>query len=127
MNIGSVNPIVGLDVPSGVCRTCTEMLKKSPIFDPDLQEQLLSDYDVELKLKLQEWDKLIANKKSLMPIIFEQCDEATRTTIALGASYEDNFEAGKLIKFLARVHKVYNVNYTFNLQRKLHKLHCFKS
>ena len=68
------------------------------------------DYNQELKLKLQEWDKLIANKKSLMTSIFEQCNEATRTKIALGASYEVNFEARELIKFLARLHTVYNVS-----------------
>ena len=41
---------------------------------------------------LIEWDKFIANKNSLMTIILEQCHEATRTKIALGTSYEDNFE-----------------------------------
>ena len=71
-----------------------------------------SDYDQESKLKLQEWDKLIANKKSLMTIIiiFKQCDETTRTKIALNASYEDNFEAEELLKFLARVDTVCNIS-----------------
>ena len=44
-----------------------------------------------------------------MTIILNQCDEATRTKIALSTSYEDNFEAEKLIKFLARVYTVCNV------------------
>ena len=43
-----------------------------------------------------------------MTIIFEQYDDATRTKIALDRSYEADHEAGKLIKLLLRVHKVYN-------------------
>ena len=43
-----------------------------------------------------------------MKIILNQCDEDTRVEIALGSSYEDNLEAGELIKFLARVHTVCN-------------------
>ena len=45
-----------------------------------------------------------------MIIIFRQCDEATRTEIALGASYEDVFQAKNLIQFLARVCIVCNVS-----------------
>ena len=43
-----------------------------------------------------------------MTIIFNQCDKATRAKITLSSSYEDNFEAGELIKFLIRVHTVFN-------------------
>ena len=50
-----------------------------------------------------------------MTIILSQCDEATRTEITLAASYEDNFKAGVLTKFLARVHKVYDVTNNRNL------------
>jgi len=59
-------------------------------------------------LNLQEWDKLIAGKKSLMTLIFEQFDDATRTETAPGASYEANYKAGELIKFLTRVRTVCN-------------------
>ena len=45
VNLGSVNPIVGLNIPSGARPTCTEMIEKSPIFYPNFQEQVLSDYD----------------------------------------------------------------------------------
>ena len=44
-----------------------------------------------------------------MTVILEQCNEATRTKIALDTSYEDNFEARELIKFLARVYAVCNL------------------
>jgi len=82
------------------------MVEKSPVFDLNLQEQLLLDYNN----KLQEWDKLIANKKSLMTIIFGPCNDTTRTKIALGASYKADYEAEELIKFLTRVHIVCNAN-----------------
>ena len=54
-------------------------------------------------MKLQEQNKLIPDKKSVMTIIFNQCNKATRAEIVLGSSYEDNSEAGELIKFLVRV------------------------
>ena len=69
----------------GARPTCTEMVEKSFVFYPNLQEQLLSDHNQQSKLKLQEQAKLITNKKSLMTIIFGQCDDPTRTVIALAA------------------------------------------
>ena len=57
-------------------------------------------------MKLQEWNKLIADKKSIMTIIFNQCNEDTRAKIAFGSLYEDNLEVGELIKFPTRVHTV---------------------
>ena len=107
VNLGSFDPIIRLTIPSSASPICTEMVQKSLIFNSNLQEQVLLDYNQVLKLK-QEWDKLIADKKSLMTIIFEQCVDATKTKIVLGASYEDNLEAGKRIKFFTRVHIVYN-------------------
>ena len=44
-----------------------------------------------------------------MTIILNQWNEATRGKVARGASYKEKFEAGELIKFLARVHTVSNV------------------
>ena len=41
-----------------------------------------------------------------MTIIFGQCDEATKTTIALGETYHADYQAGNLIKFLNQVHTV---------------------
>ena len=85
----------------------TEMQEKSHVIDPNLQKQLLSDYKQKLNLKLQEWSKLTANKKSLMTIIFGQCDDATRTEIALGANYKTDHEDGELINFLTRLQTVF--------------------
>ena len=77
------------------------MQQKYHVFNPNLQKQLLSDYNQKSKLKLQEWSKLTADKKSLMTIIFGQCDDATRTEIALGTNYKTIREDGELINFLA--------------------------
>ena len=53
------------------------------------------------KLKLQEWSKFIADKKFLMTIIYGQCDDATRTEIALGDNYKILRAKAELIRFLA--------------------------
>ena len=52
----------------GVHAMHTEMQEKSHVFDPDLQKRLLSEYDQKCKLKLQEWSKLKADKKSVMAL-----------------------------------------------------------
>ena len=59
-------------------------------------------------MKSQEWDQLIAKKKSVMKIVLDQCNEDARAEIALDSSYEDNMKAGELIKFLMRVCKICN-------------------
>ena len=59
-------------------------------------------------MKLQKWNKFITHKKSVMTIILNQCDKSTKVKIALGSSYEDNLEAGELIKFLGRVRTIYD-------------------
>ena len=57
-------------------------------------------------MKSQKWNKRVADKKSAMKIILNQWDEDTRAEIAIGSFFEDNLEAGELIKFLARVRTV---------------------
>ena len=79
MHLGSTNPIIGLDVPSGVSPIDIDMVENPPISNPDLKKQVQPDYNQELTLKLQEWDKLITDKKSLMTVILEQCNDATKT------------------------------------------------
>ena len=46
-------------------------------------------------MKLQKWNRLIADEKSAMIIILNQCNEDTKTEIALGSSYKDNLEAAQ--------------------------------
>ena len=59
-------------------------------------------------MKSQKWDKLIANKKSVIKIIPVQCDEETKAEIITDSSYEDNMKTGDLIKFLMQIRKICN-------------------
>ena len=59
-------------------------------------------------MESQEWDELIANKKSVMKIILDRCNENTRAEIVLDSPYKDNMKAGELIKFVMQVRKIYN-------------------
>ena len=82
------------------------MVEITPIHNSNPQEQSPLNYDQESSTKSQKWNKLIVDKKSVLKIILNQCNEDTRVEIALSSSYEDNLEAGKLNKFLARVRTV---------------------
>ena len=75
--------------------------KRSNVFNLYLLKQLLSEHNMKCKLKLQEWFKLTADKKSLMTIIYGQCDDAIRTEIALGDNYKITLANTELIRFLA--------------------------
>ena len=82
------------------------MTNKTIITDSNLQKKLLSAYDQESKLKAQEWSKLKADEKSVMTILFGQCNDATRTEIALDPNYKTDCEDGNLINFLTRLQTV---------------------
>ena len=51
--------------------------------------------------------KLTADKKFLTTIIFGQCNDATRTEIALGATYKTDHQDGNIINFLKQLHTLY--------------------
>ena len=108
VKLGFVDPIIGLDVPSGNSILNPEMVENTLIFNSNPQDQQHINYNHELMVKSQEWDEYIANKKTVMKIILDPCDEDTRAEVSLGSPYEDNMKAGELIKFLVRVHKVYD-------------------
>ena len=78
VNIETVNPTVVADATSAR-PTTTTMVEKTNIFNANHQKQLLLEYNQKFKIKTQEWAKLNADKKSLMNIIFGQCNDATRT------------------------------------------------
>ena len=106
VKLGFVNPIIGLDVPSRNSSIDSKMVENIPISNPYLQVQHHLDYNQEWTTKSHELDKLIANKKSVMEIILDQCNVDTRAEIALSTPYEDDLKAGELIKFLIRLRKV---------------------
>ena len=95
----------------GVCLLAYPLLlplcyKKIHVFDANLQKRLLLQYKRNSKIKSEEFAKFVANKKALITIIFGQCDEATKTKIALRATYAVNRQVGRLIKFLKQLHTV---------------------
>ena len=77
-----------LDVPLayGSCSTCFVIIEQTHVFDTNFQKELLLDYKRDSKNKSQEYTKFLADKKALITILFEQCDQATKTKIALGAT-----------------------------------------
>ena len=85
------------------------MMEQTHVFDANLQKERLLEYKRDSKNKSQEYAKFLANKKALITIIFRQCDEATKTKIALGATYAADRQAGRLIKFLKQLRTVFLV------------------
>ena len=83
VKVGFVDPIIGLDVPSGNSLIDSEIVENTTNFNSSPQEQYHFDYDHELNATSQVWDELIANKKSVENIILDQCNEDTRAEIAL--------------------------------------------
>ena len=82
------------------------MIQKIHVFNANLQKHLLAKHKQKSKIKSQEWSKLVADKKLLITIVFGQCDDATRTEIALSANYKTDRDAGNLINFLTRLRTV---------------------
>ena len=65
------------------------------------------EYERDSKNKSQEYAKFLADKKVLITIFFGQCDESTKTEIALGATYAADRQAGSLIAFIKRLRTVF--------------------
>ena len=108
VEIATVDPNIALDSNTGLRPRIVTLLQQTHIFDANLQEKLLLEYKRNSERESQEYSKfLLANKKGLITIIFGQCDEATKTKIALGATYTGDCQAGRLIKFLNCLHTVY--------------------
>ena len=57
-------------------------------------------------MKSHVWNKLIADKKSVMELILDQCDKATGEEITLNQSPEYDVTAGGILKFITKMHKV---------------------
>ena len=69
-------------------------------------KQLLLEYERNSKLKSQEYSKFLQDKKSLITILYGQCDEATQTEISLGNSYTDNRDEGRLLASIELLHAI---------------------
>ena len=83
-----------------------ETAEQTIVMDANLQKQLLSEYKRNSKNKSQEYSKFLADKKSLITILFGQCDEATQTEIALGDNYTEDRDEGRLLPFIERLRSI---------------------
>ena len=86
MKPGVVDPIIGLDVPSGNVPINSEMVEMTPVSNTNPQ---VSHHYVRREgasSRSHEWDKHIVDKKSIMELILSRCDETTREEITLGQS-----------------------------------------
>ena len=105
VQVSTINP---MDVPlvNGVHPSHFEIMEQTHVFDANHQKELLSECERDSKNKSQEYTKFLADKKALIKIIFGQCNEATKTKIALRATYTADHQAGKLREFPKRLHTV---------------------
>ena len=102
VKMDTVDPNVAADVASA-CSIIQVMVTKTHVFGANLQKKLLSQYNLNSKIKSQEWAKHIADKKALITIISRQCDEVTVTKLALGTTYAVHHDEGNFIKFPDRL------------------------
>ena len=77
VQIASVNPKANR-VPVTHKRPVTyQPMEQTIVTNVNLQKQLLSKYEHNSKNKSQEYNKFLVDKKSLITILFGQCDETT--------------------------------------------------
>ena len=69
IEIETVNP-ASVPGTNGLCTAIKEMVKKTQVFNSNLQKQLLAEYEQKSRIKSQEWSKHIADKKSLITLLF---------------------------------------------------------
>ena len=106
MELGVVDPIIGLDVPSDNSPINSEMVEVTPISNTNPQVPRHSDNSEGSFLRSHEWDKLITDEKSIMELILNRCDETTREEINLGQSPEYDVMTGGFLKFIKQLRKV---------------------
>ena len=81
-------------------------MEQTIVTDANLQKQLLLEYKRNSKNKSQEYNKFLADKKSLITILFGQCDEATQTEIALKENYTEDRDEGRLLAFIEQLRSI---------------------
>ena len=57
------------------------MRQQTNVFDANPQKELLSEFEQDSKIKPQEYSKFLAGKKTLITIIFRQCNETTKNKL----------------------------------------------
>ena len=69
VKINTVDPSALPDATTGLCPNIKLLTTKTCIFDTNLQKQKLSEYNLGSKIKQQEWNKYIADKKAVMNLV----------------------------------------------------------
>ena len=106
VEIQTVTPGAKLDATTSL-RPCVPILvEQTHVYDVNLQKQLLLEYKWYSKNKSVEYTKFLTEKKALITIIFGQCDEATKTKIALGATYAVDCKERNLINIINQLQTV---------------------
>ena len=106
VKLGVADQFIGLEDPSGNSPTNSTMVESTPISNPYPQVPHHPDHKQGSFSRSHEWDKLIADKKSVMELILDRCDEATKEEITLGQSPEYDVMAGGLLNFIKELRKV---------------------
>ena len=109
VQISSVNPEADLVEGTNMRPVTYQAMEQTIVTNANLQKQLLLEYKRNFKNKSQEYNKFLLDKKSLITILFGQCDETTQTKISLGDTYAEYRDAGRLLAFIQQMRTVYFV------------------
>ena len=97
-------------------------VEQTNVTDANLQKQLLLVYKRNSKNKSQEYTKFLADKKSVILILFGQRDEATQTKIALRINYTEDRDEGRLLAFIEQLRSICFSNNDGGYMRPINKL-----
>ena len=108
IQVSTVNPrgTTGIDATINERPVAYKTVEQTIVTNANLQKQLLSEYERNSKNKSQEYSKFLQDKKSLITILFGQCDEATQTEIALGDNYTEDRNEGRLLAFIEQLRSI---------------------
>ena len=70
VQIASVNPTDDINVETNMRPVTYQVMEQTIVTNANLQKQLLSDYERNSKNKSQEYNKFLADKKSLITIFY---------------------------------------------------------
>ena len=83
-----------------------ESVDKTIVKNANLQTTAIIGIQTQFKTQVSRVLQVHWDIKTLITIIFGQCDEATQTEIALGDNYAADRDEGMLLSFLERVHPI---------------------
>ena len=106
IQIASVNPTAEAGAGTNMRPLTYQVMEQTIVTNANLQKQLRSEYKYDSKNKSQEYNKFLADKKSLITILYGQCDEATQTEISLGDTYTADRNDGKLLAFIQQMRSI---------------------